>query len=60
MNESQISRVEEVAAGISILQHKLPILAFTVDVVPDNRMANRTEMHTNLVRAAGLDPDFEQ
>jgi hypothetical protein len=59
MCESQLCGMEKISAGLTVLLYELGVSTFTVHVVPNDRVSDRSEVNPDLVRSTGLDLDFQ-
>ena len=60
MIEAQLGRVQEIPVKLAEFFSEFSIAALAVDVVADDRMSDRAQMHANLMRAPRFDFHFEQ
>jgi hypothetical protein len=51
----QLRSVKEVTSRLAVLLRKLRIPALSVDLIADDRMPDRSQVHANLVCATGVD-----
>ena len=55
MCESKRPRMQEISVQRTVLLHKSLVTFLTVNIIANNRMTDRTQVHTNLMRAPGFD-----
>jgi hypothetical protein len=60
VRKGQFSSVQEVSSELSVLSGELSIPSFSIHIVSDDWMADRTQVHADLMRPAGLDLHFQQ